>query len=98
VHPGADDLHPQTPDVAALRRRVLVTAVLALLAWVTALVVLDALRLGPWSALLAAAVIYLVLVRPMMSPVRDAVRLRRRLAYQAWLDSRGDEATGDPHG
>ena len=83
-----DDLHPGTPDVAALRRRVLLTGVLTLGAWVVALVVLDALGLGPWSALLAAVVIYVVVVRPLMRPVRDAVRLRRRLAYQAWLDSR----------
>jgi hypothetical protein len=83
-----DDLHPETPDVAALQRRVLLTAALTLGTWVVALVVLDALGLGPLFAVLAAVVIYVVVVRPLMRPVRDAVRLRRRLAHQAWLERR----------
>ena len=86
-----DDLHPRTPDVAALQRRVLLTGVLALSAWFAALWVLDALGLGPWYALGAAVVLYVVLVRPLMRPVREAVALLRRLAYQAWLDSRDDD-------
>lgn len=90
----ADDLHPGTPDVAALRRRVLLTALVSMLAWVCAVVVLDALALGPLFAALAALLIYLVVVRPLMRPVRNAVRLRRRLAYQAWLDSRADSDDG----
>ena len=89
-----DDLHPGTPDVGALRRRVLLTALLSLGAWVVALVALDALGLGPLYAVLAAAVIYVLVIRPLMAPVREALRLRRRLAYQAWLDSRED----GPHG
>ena len=95
MHPD-DDLHPQTPDVAALRRRVLLTGVLTLGAWVLAVVLLDALGLGPLFAVLAAVAIYLLVVRPLMRPVRDAVRLRRRLAYQAWLDERDDaEPSGE---
>jgi type IV secretory pathway TrbD component len=82
------DLHPQTPDVGALKRRVLLTAVLSLLAWFGVLYVLDAFGLGAWYAAAAAVVLYVALVRPLMQPVRDAVRLRRRLAYQAWLDER----------
>jgi hypothetical protein len=89
-----EELHPETPDVGALQRRVLVTGVLALGAWVVALVLLDALGLGPFSAVLAALVIYVAVVRPLMRPVRDAVRLRRRLAYQAWLDSREEDGRG----
>ena len=90
-----DDLHPDTPDVAALKRRVLLTGVLTLLTWVSAVVVLDALGLGPFFAVVAAVLIYLLVVRPLMRPVRDAVRLRRRLAYQAWLDSRDDADAAD---
>ena len=86
--PEEPELHPATPDVGALKRRVLLTAVLSLLAWFAALFVLDALGLGPWSALATAVLLYLVLVRPLMQPVRDAVRLRRRLAFQAWIDER----------
>jgi hypothetical protein len=91
---GEPDLHPGTPDVRALQRRVLLTGVLALGAWVLALVVLDAVGGGPFSALLAAVVIYLAVVRPLMAPVRQAVRLRRRLAYQAWLASREEDGRG----
>jgi hypothetical protein len=53
-------------------------------------VLLDALGLGPWFALLAAVVVYAVVVRPMTRPVRDAVALRRRLAYQAFLEQRDE--------
>lgn len=94
MHPG-DDLHPDTPDVGALKRRVLLTALLTLLAWVCAVVLLDALGLvGPLYALAAAVVVYAAVVRPLMRPVRDAVRLRRRLAYQAWLDAREEQQRG----
>jgi Flp pilus assembly protein TadB len=93
--PEPGELHPDTPDVAALKRRVLVTGVLSLVLWVAAIVLLDALGLGPLFALLAAVVLYATFIRPMMRPVRDAVRLRRRLAYQAWLDARED---GEPPG
>ena len=82
------DLHPATPDVAALQRRVLLTGVLALSAWFAALWALDALGLGPWYALGAAVLLYVLLVRPLMRPVREAVALRRRLAYQAFLHER----------
>ena len=99
MHPDEPpaDLHPATPDVAALKRRVLLTGVLTLVAWVAAVVVLDALGLGPFFAVLAAVLVYLLVVRPLMRPVRDAVRLRRQLAYAAWLDNR-DDADGDPAG
>jgi hypothetical protein len=41
-----------------------------------------------WYALVGAALIWFFVVRPLMQPVRDAVTLRRRLAYQAWLEQR----------
>jgi hypothetical protein len=89
------DLHPDTPDTAALRRRVLLTGVLTLAAWIGVVVLLDALRLGPFFAVLAAAILYLLVIRPLMRPVRDAVKLRRRLAYQAWLDGRDETGGGE---
>jgi hypothetical protein len=92
--PDPADLHPGTPDPVALRRRVLLTGVLSLLAWVGAVVLLDALGLGPFFAVLAAAVIYLLVVRPLMRPVREAIGLRRRLAYQAWQDARDEDGRG----
>jgi hypothetical protein len=92
-----DDLHPDTPDTAALRRRVLLTAVLALGLYVVALLVLDAFQAPAVYAVLAIAVIYVFVVRPLMRPVRAAIALRRRLAYQAWLDARDDDA-GGAHG
>jgi hypothetical protein len=100
MHPSPDDqpfdgdLHPGTPDVGGLRRRVLLTGVLALAAWFGALVILDALGLGPWFAVLAAVILHVVLIRPLMRPVREAIALRRRLAFQAWLDSRDDDGDG----
>jgi hypothetical protein len=79
------------PDVNALKRRVLLTGLLALLlffatGWVVA--ALDAA--GAWF-LIALALEYLLVVRPLMRPVREAVKLRRRLAYQAWLDEKGKD-------
>lgn len=88
MDPSHDDLHPDAPDTFALRRRVLLTGVVALALYVTAIVVLDALSAPSLYALLAAGLIYAFVVRPMMRPVRDAVRLRRRLAFQAWADAR----------
>jgi hypothetical protein len=77
------------PDTLALRRRVLGIGLLALvlffaLAWTVAwLEVSDA-----WLVV-GMVGLYLLVVRPLMHPVREAVRLRRRLAYQAWLDEQG---------
>ncbi|MCW2670841.1 MAG: hypothetical protein JWO27_2738 [Frankiales bacterium] len=73
------------PDTYALRRRVLLTAAVGLvlflaLGWFVAwLEVADA-----WL-LIGLAIVYLAVLRPMMRPVREAIRLRRRLAYSAYL-------------
>lgn len=85
-----DELHPQAPDPTALQRRVLVAAAVSLATWVAVLVVLDALHLGPWYAVLSAVLVYAVVVRPLMRPVRAAVALRRRLAYRAWTGREDD--------
>lgn len=92
MHPddAAPDLYAEVPDPAVLKRRLLLAAVVSFTVWIAALVLLDALGLGPWFALLAAVVVYAAVVRPMMRPVRDAVALRRRLAYQAFLEQRDE--------
>ena len=98
--PDLDDLHPDAPDTFALRRRVLLTALVTMSLYVVALVVIDALRAPPYAALVVALLIYLFVVRKMMKPVRDAVKLRRRLAFQAWSDAReaGTLDDGTPRG
>ena len=105
MDPGTRDdgeLHPDAPDTFALRRRVLLTAVVALVLYVAGLVLLDALGAPSLAALVVAAVLYLLVVRPMMRPVREAVALRRRLAFQAWQDARDagalDQDDGPPRG
>ncbi len=89
------DLHPEAPDPFALRRRVLLTAIVALVLYVAALVLLDALRAPSLAALAVAVLLYLFVVRPMMRPVREAVALRRALAFQAWSETRDTGALDD---
>lgn len=98
--PSDDDLHPDAPDTYALRRRVLLTGAVTLVLFVAALVLLDALQAPAPAGLVVAALLYLVVVRPMMRPVREAVALRRRLAFQAWADARdaGTLDDGPPRG
>jgi hypothetical protein len=69
---------------------VLLTGVLTLLLFVAAAYVVASAGLSDAWLLLAVVVLYVVIVRPLMQPVRDASRLRRSLAYQAFLDSRKD--------
>ena len=81
------------PDTYALRRRVLLVAVVAIALWLASSYLVFWLGVSDAWVVVAIALIYLVVVRPMMRPVRDAIRLRRRLAYQAWLDERGEQQT-----
>lgn len=83
-----DDLAPGTPDPDALRRRVLLTGVLTFVLFAAVLYLVDLARAPGWWVLIGMALVYAFVVRPLMRPVHDAVRLRRRLAYQAYLDSR----------
>ena len=83
---------PGTPDPAALRRRVLLTGLLSLALFLVIAYVVAAAKLPDWWLLVSVAVAYVVVVRPLMRPVRDASRLRRSLAYQAFLDSKDDDA------
>jgi hypothetical protein len=77
------------PDTFARRRRVLWTGLLALVLFFATGSFVAWLDVdGAWF-LIALALEYLLIVRPLMRPVREAVKLRRRLAYQAWLDEQG---------
>jgi len=77
------------PDTFALRRRVLWTGLLAIVLFFATGSFVAWLDVdGAWF-LIALALEYLLVVRPLMRPVREAIKLRRRLAYQAWLDEQG---------
>jgi hypothetical protein len=95
-----DDLHPEAPDPFALRRRVLLTGLVTLALYVVAVVLLDATGAPSLAALPVAALLYLFVVRPMMRPVREAVALRRALAFRAWQEAReaGTLDDGPPPG
>jgi hypothetical protein len=85
------------PDTYALRRRVLLVAVIVVPLYLLASYLIFLLDVSDAWLLIAIALIYLVVVRPLMRPVRDAIKLRRRLAYEAWAadNARGDNARGD---
>jgi fatty acid desaturase len=85
---AADDALGAVPDPGALRRRVLLTGVLTLVLFLTAAYVLTAVGAGDGWLLVVAVLVYAVVVRPLMAPVRAATRLRRDLAYRAWLAGR----------
>lgn len=85
----AADVEPApAPDSAALRRRVLLTALVTFTAYLVTAAVLTALDAPPWLLLPALLVIVVLVVRPLMKPVFEANRLRRALAYQAFLDGK----------
>jgi type IV secretory pathway TrbD component len=87
-----DDPHvePQLLDTYALRRRVLLTGALSLGLFLVYGYVLAAFETSQVWVLPGVVILYVAVVRPLMRPVREAVRLRRRLAYQAYLESKGD--------
>ncbi|MCW2665462.1 MAG: hypothetical protein JWN57_424 [Frankiales bacterium] len=82
---------PGVPDVAALRRRVLLTAVVAMTLFVAAAYTVMTLGVSDFWLLVLAVLIWVLVVRPLMRPVREVVGLRRRLAYQAFLEQRREE-------
>ena len=87
---GPDAPHAGVTDPMALRRRVLLTGVLTLGSYVALAYVLAALQAPQWFLLVGLVLLAVLVVRPLMRPVFAADRLRRRLAYQAFLDARGD--------
>lgn len=82
---------PHAPDTFALRRRVLLTGAVSLGLFLVYGYLLAAAEASQLWALPGMVVLYVVVVRPLMRPVREAVQLRRRLAYQAYLDSKEQE-------
>ncbi|MFN2537146.1 MAG: hypothetical protein ABR549_03210 [Mycobacteriales bacterium] len=79
------------PDTYALRRRVLLTALMTVLVFLPFAAFVAWLN-GPgddntWDGLIIPGLIaiYFGVTRPMLRPVREAIRLRRRLAYSAYL-------------
>ena len=83
-------MHPEAPDPAALRRRVLLAGVVTLGSFFVLGYVVTAVGAPPWLLLPALLLVLVLVVRPLMAPVVAANRLRRRLAYQAFLQSRGE--------
>jgi hypothetical protein len=83
---GLDD--PGIPDIAALRRRVLLTGALTLGLFLVAGYVVATVGASSGWVLVVMALVWVTVTRPLMRPVREVTRLRRRLAYQAWLEQR----------
>ena len=83
-----DELPLGVPDTYALRRRVLLTGVTSVLLWLASSYVIYWLGISDAWVLIALALIYLTVVRPLMRPVREAIGLRRRLAYESYLDEK----------
>ena len=79
------------PDPAALRRRVVLTGLVSFPLFLVVAFLIATAGLPDWFLLIGVAAVFGLVIRPMMKPVRDASRLRRSLAYQAFLDSKGDE-------
>jgi type IV secretory pathway TrbD component len=75
-------------DVLALRRRVVLTGLLCTALFLATSYTIAALAVDDAWLLAVVALIYLLVARPLLAPVREAMRLRRRLAYQAFMDSR----------
>ena len=80
------------PDTYALRRRVLLTGLVGLLAFLAIGWLVAWLEVADAWLLIGMALVYLLVMRPMLRPVRDAIRLRRRLAYSAYLEEKQKDA------
>ena len=79
---------PLALDSYALRRRVLLTAVVCLVLFFSAAYTITWLGVSDAWLLLSLALLYVAVARPMLRPVRESIALRRRLAYDAYLDQR----------
>ncbi len=78
-------------DMLGLRRRVLAAGVTTLVLFLVAAYLLTVIGASDLYLLVVVVVIYLLVTRPLMRPVREMTRLRRRLAYQAFLDSQDEQ-------
>lgn len=90
------DMHPDTPDPGALQRRVLLAGLATVLLFFASTYLVSVLGVTSAWLLLAIVVIYVLVTRPLMAPVTAAIKLRRRLAYQSFLEQR--EHTRDSDG
>jgi small-conductance mechanosensitive channel len=90
------ELDADLPDVLALRRRVLLAGLVSLVLFLTVGYVLTALDASSWWLVPAVVLLYVLVVRPLLAPVREVVRLRRRLAYQAFLEQRVEHPEEQP--
>jgi type IV secretory pathway TrbD component len=93
AEPGID-----VPQPGPLRRRVLLTGLLTLALFLVLAYVVTALEASGVWLLVGMVVVWAVVVRPLMAPVRSASQLRRRLAYQAFLEERSDRSGGQSDG
>jgi hypothetical protein len=82
------DRIPGLLDSYALRRRVLLTGVVAIVLWLAATYSIFLLGVSDAWVLVALFLIYLLAIRPLMRPVREAIKLRHRLAYESYLDEK----------
>jgi hypothetical protein len=73
------------PDTYALRRRVLLTGLVGLVCFLAVGWFVAWLKVADAWLLIGMALVYLLVLRPMLRPVREAIKLRRRLAYSAYL-------------
>ncbi len=88
---GAGPMHPGTPDSYALRRRVLLAGLVTFSLYLATTVVVFALGVSRAWVLPALVVIFFGVTRPLMAPVFAALRLRRQMAFQAFLEMREQE-------
>jgi hypothetical protein len=70
---------------------VLLTGVVAFGLFVVLAYGVASAGLADWWLLVGMLAVYGLVIRPMMRPVRDASKLRRSLAYQAFLDGKDAE-------
>jgi small-conductance mechanosensitive channel len=84
------------PDTYALRRRVLLTAGIVVPLYFAAAFFITWLDVSDAWLLVAIALIYLLVARPLMQPVREAIKLRRRLAYESWAAEKARAEDTDP--
>ena len=82
---------PELLDTYALRRRVLLTAVVCFVLFFAVAYAIVWLDVHEAWLVLSMGLLYLLVARPMLRPVREAISLRRRLAYDAYLDQRGQD-------
>ena len=81
------------PDTYALRRRVLLTGLVGLVLFLAIGWLVAWLDVADAWLLIGMALLYFTVLRPMLRPVREAIRLRRRLAYSAYLAQKEQDDT-----